>query len=158
MMSMPKSRMLKWCNLCRIENDLTHIFQTNVVGTSNVTKEFLPLLQKRGQEHVKKIVNISSLLGSIELINQASPTGIRPSYNISKAALNMYTKMLANNLSKDNFIVYSSHPGWVKTEAGGEEAPVEIEDSISGQLNVLDRVTAKDNGAFIDWEGKTVPW
>ncbi|KAL9552883.1 hypothetical protein MBANPS3_003557 [Mucor bainieri] len=141
-----------------LEEDLMHVLHTNVVGTSNVTKEFLPLLQKRGKDHVKKIVNISSLLGSIALVNQASPTGIRPSYNISKAALNMYTKMLSNNLAKDNFIVYSSHPGWVKTEAGGDEAPVEIEDSIRGQLNVLDRVTAKDNGAFLDWEGNVVPW
>ncbi|GAN05647.1 C-factor-like [Mucor ambiguus] len=141
-----------------LESDLLYILQTNVVGTSNVTKEFLPLLQKRGADHVKKIVNISSLLGSIELINQASPSGVRPSYNISKAALNMYTKMLSNNLAKDNFIVYSSHPGWVKTEAGGEEAPVEVEESISGQLSVLDHVTAKDNGAFLDWEGNAVPW
>lgn len=145
-------------SLYRLESDLMHIFQTNVVGTSNVTKEFLPLLKKRGADRVKKIVNISSLLGSIELINQASPTGIRPSYNISKAALNMYTKMLANNLAQDNFIVYSSHPGWVKTEAGGEDAPVEVEDSISGQLTVLDSVSAKDNGAFLDWEGNAVPW
>ncbi|KAK4513065.1 uncharacterized protein ATC70_000103 [Mucor velutinosus] len=141
-----------------LESDLMHILHTNVIGTSNVTKEFLPLLQKRGADHVKKIVNISSLLGSIELINQASPTGTMPSYSISKAALNMYTKMLSNNLAKNNFIVYSSHPGWVKTEAGGEEAPVEVEDSISGQLNILDQVTAKDNGAFLDWEGNAVPW
>lgn len=101
---------------------------------------------------------MSSIIGSIELINQVAPKNGQPACSISKAALNMYTKMLANNLSKDNFIVYSSHPGWVKTEAGGDEAPVEIEDSISGQLNVLDHVTAKDNGAFIDWEGNTVPW
>lgn len=142
----------------RFESDLNNIFQTNVVGVSNVTKVFLPLLQKRGKDHVKKIVNISSILGSIELINQIAPTGGQPSYNISKAALNMYTKMLANNLAKDNFIVYSSHPGWVATDLGGEKAPVQAVDSIRGQLAKLENATAKDNGGFFDFEGKTLPW
>ncbi|KAF1805969.1 hypothetical protein V8B55DRAFT_1486926 [Mucor lusitanicus] len=141
-----------------LEEDLNTIFQTNVVGVSNVTKEFLPLLQKRGKDHVKKIVNISSILGSIELINQVSPTGGQPAYNISKAALNMYVKMLANNLAKDNFIVYSSHPGWVATDLGGQSAPVQAVDSIRGQLAKLESATAKDNGGFFDFEGKTLPW
>ncbi|CEP13616.1 hypothetical protein [Parasitella parasitica] len=141
-----------------LEEDLTTIFQTNVVGVSNVTKAFLPLLQKRGQEHVKKILNISSILGSIELINQVSPTGSQPAYNISKAALNMYVKMLSNNLAKENFIVYSSHPGWVRTDLGGESAPVEAEDSIKGQLAKLESATAKDNGGFFDFQGKALPW
>lgn len=147
-------------NLCesRLEDDLNTIFQTNVVGVSNVTKEFLPLLRKRGQDNVKKILNISSILGSIELINQVSPAGSQPSYNISKAALNMYVKLLSNNLSKENFIVYSSHPGWVKTDMGGDSAPVEIKDSITGQLAKLESATAKDNGGFFDFEGKTLPW
>ncbi|EPB87863.1 hypothetical protein HMPREF1544_05392 [Mucor circinelloides 1006PhL] len=138
--------------------DLAKIFHTNVIGVSNVTKEFLPLLQKRGKDHVKKILNISSLLGSIELINQISPAGDHPAYNISKAALNMYTKMLANNLAKDNFIVYSSHPGWVLTDLGGPNAPLQAVDSIRGQLAKLESVTAKDNGGYFDYEGKTLPW
>ncbi|KAL9549044.1 hypothetical protein MBANPS3_005408 [Mucor bainieri] len=141
-----------------LESDLATIFHTNVIGVSNVTKEFLPLLQKRGKDHVKKIVNISSILGSIELINQISPAGGHPAYNISKAALNMYVKMLANNLAKDNFIVYSSHPGWVATDLGGKSAPVQAVDSIRGQLAKLESATAKDNGGFFDFEGKTLPW
>lgn len=116
------------------------------------------MLQKRGKDHVKKILNISSLLGSIELINQISPAGDHPAYNISKAALNMYTKMLANNLAKDNFIVYSSHPGWVLTDLGGPNAPLQAVDSIRGQLAKLESVTAKDNGGYFDYEGKTLPW
>ncbi|KAK4509878.1 uncharacterized protein ATC70_007182 [Mucor velutinosus] len=141
-----------------LESDLATIFHTNVIGVSNVTKEFLPLLQKRGKDHVKKIVNISSLLGSITLANQTSPAGSRPAYNISKAALNMYVRMLATNLAKDNFIVYSSHPGWVATDLGGQSAPVQAVDSIRGQLAKLESVTAKDNGGFFDFEGKTLPW
>ncbi|OAD02870.1 hypothetical protein MUCCIDRAFT_142722 [Mucor lusitanicus CBS 277.49] len=140
--------------------DLASVFHTNVIGVSNVTKELLPLLQKRGKDHVKKIVNISSILGSIELIDRLStlPVGVNPAYNISKAALNMYVKMLANNLAKDNFIVYSSHPGWVATELGGKSAPVQAVDSIRGQLAKLESATAKDNGGFFDFEGKTLPW
>ncbi|KAL7311853.1 hypothetical protein PS15m_009568 [Mucor circinelloides] len=141
-----------------LESDLAKIFHTNVIGVSNVTKEFLPLLQKRGKDHVKKIVNISSLLGSIECINQLFPAGNQPAYNISKAALNMYTKMLANNLAKDNFIVYSSNPGWVPTDLGGPNAPLQAVDSIRGQLAKLESATAKDNGGFFDYDGKSLPW
>ncbi|KAL9538250.1 hypothetical protein MBANPS3_011075 [Mucor bainieri] len=150
-----------------LEDDLTTILHTNVIGVSNVTKEFLPLLRKRGKDHVKKILNISSILGSIQLYDQVassadedptSPAGKNPAYGISKAALNMYVKMLANHLAKENFVVYSSHPGWVATELGGQAAPVQAVDSISGQLAKLESATAKDNGGFFDFEGKTLPW
>lgn len=134
------------------------VFETNVCGTSDVTQAFLPLLRKRGKENTKKIMNMSSIIGSITDIGMANPANRMPALSVSKAALNMVTKMTANQLAKENFIVYASHPGWVKTDFGGKSAPVEPKDSIAGMLKVLEKLTSKDNGAFIDFKGKRLRW
>jgi hypothetical protein len=70
----------------------------------------------------------------------------------------MIVKLWAGLLKGENFVVYSSHPGWVKTDLGSEHAPVTVEDSISGQLAVLDKLTVADNGSFFDFKGRTLPW
>lgn len=92
------------------------IFETNVAGVSEVLKAFLPLLRKRGQDQTKKILNMSSMLGSIADMETGDGLGFGSAYCVSKAAVNMLTKMFANQLAKENFIIYASHPGWVKTD------------------------------------------
>jgi NAD(P)-dependent dehydrogenase (short-subunit alcohol dehydrogenase family) len=134
------------------------IFETNVIGVSDVTQAFVPLLRKRGQDKVKKILNISSFLGSIADLGIANPTTRGSAYGVSKAALNMLTKMNATLLAKENFIVYSTHPGWVKTDMGGDSAPVEQVDSIAGMLKKLDSVTGEDNGSFFNYTGEALKW
>ncbi|KAI7901836.1 uncharacterized protein BX663DRAFT_512565 [Cokeromyces recurvatus] len=134
------------------------LFETNVCGVSDTTQAFLPLLRKRGQEQVKKIVNISSIMGSISEVHQVNPSGTVVAYHTSKAALNMLTKMTATYLAKENFIVYASHPGWVKTDLGGESAPVEVEDSVHGQIAKIESATSNDNGGFFDFNGTPLNW
>ncbi|GAA5816971.1 hypothetical protein MFLAVUS_010506 [Mucor flavus] len=138
--------------------EYTQVFNTNVVAVSNVTHGFLPLLRKRGQEKTKKILNISSILGSVALIGEVNPGGGGSAYSVSKGALNMLTKLFANSLAKENIIVYAAHPGWVKTDMGGESAPVEPKDSIAGMVKVLQGATAEQSGSLIDFEGKQLPW
>jgi NAD(P)-dependent dehydrogenase (short-subunit alcohol dehydrogenase family) len=89
------------------------VFKTNVVGVSNVVQAFLPLLHK--SDGIKKIMNMSSILGSISAMEDGNGWGFGSSYCVSKAAVNMMTKMMSNALAKDNFIVYASHPGWCDT-------------------------------------------
>jgi NAD(P)-dependent dehydrogenase (short-subunit alcohol dehydrogenase family) len=134
------------------------VFETNVVGVTEVTQAFLPLLRKRGQDKVKKILNMSSILASITDIGEINSTGRGPAYSVSKAALNMVTRMTANQLAKENFIIYAAHPGWVKTDMGGENAPVEPHDSIAGMLRTIDNLTPEQNGGFIDFQGKELKW
>ncbi|KAI9366654.1 4-dihydrotrisporin dehydrogenase [Pilaira anomala] len=140
------------------KEEYTKVFETNVAGVSEVLKAFLPILRKRGQDKVKKVLNMSSMLGSIADMETGDGLGFGSAYCVSKAALNMLTKMFANQLAKENFILYSSHPGWVKTELGGDDAPVEKKDSIAGQLAKIDSLTAEDNGCFFDFEGKPMNW
>jgi NAD(P)-dependent dehydrogenase (short-subunit alcohol dehydrogenase family) len=133
------------------------LFKTNVVGTAEATNVFLPLLRKRGKEHTKKILNMSSILASLT-IRGPDLSNDTVAYSVSKTALNMLTRLQANELGGENFIVYAAHPGWVATEMGGDKAPVQPVDSIKGLLTVLDKLELSDNGKFIDFEGKYLPW
>lgn len=96
------------------------VFETSVVGVTNVTQAFLPLLRKRDEDTTKKILNISSIAGSIALSIGLNPAHKYPAYCVAKAGLNMHTKMMAHLLSNEKFVVQSSHPGWVRTAMGGE--------------------------------------
>lgn len=70
----------------------------------------------------------------------------------------MLTKIFSNKLASENFIVYAANPGWVKTDMGGEEAPIEASDSISDMLKVFDNVSAEQSGALIDSDGRIISW
>lgn len=103
-------------------------FDTNFFGLVAVTQAFLPLLKK---SPAGRIVNLSSILGSIsEHADVNSP--IYPArligYDASKAAVNMFTVELAQELKGTSLKVNSAHPGWVKTDMGGAGAPMEIVD------------------------------
>ena len=113
------------------------------------------LLESRGKLGPKaKIVNTSSILGSI---SQASSTPSY-SYSISKAALNMVTKLLSSQLRMKQIIVISVHPGWVRTNMGGNAAPVLPEDSAKGIISLARRITMKDSGRFFDYMGREIEW
>ena len=113
------------------------------------------LLESRGKLGPKaKIVNTSSILGSI---SQAFSTPSY-SYSISKAALNMVTKLLSSQLRMKQIIVISVHPGWVRTNMGGNAAPVPPEDSAKGIISLARRITMKDSGKFFDYMGREIEW
>ena len=127
------------------------VFDVNVLGPLRVTRRFLPLVEK-GQE--KKIVHISSLMGSID----DNKSGGFYSYRISKTALNMMNKSLAHELREKGICSVVLHPGWVKTDMGGPEAPTAVEESVRGLLRVILGLKAEDTGSFFDYQGKRIPW
>ncbi|KAG0172833.1 hypothetical protein DFQ28_009795 [Apophysomyces sp. BC1034] len=127
------------------------VFETNVVGTSNVTQAFLPFLHRR---NTRRIINITSILGSVE----NTTDGYKSAYRVSKAAENMLTKVLAGELKKDDFVVVAIHPGWVQTDMGGKDAPITARQSISGMLERIENLKSEHNGTFFDFEGKALPW
>jgi NAD(P)-dependent dehydrogenase (short-subunit alcohol dehydrogenase family) len=104
------------------------VFETNLFGVVAVTQAFLPLLRKSA---AGRIVNLTSILGSIaEHADPNSPIhgSAYSAYDTSKAALNLYTVELAQALADTQIKVNCVHPGWVKTDLGGEGAPMEIVD------------------------------
>lgn len=102
-------------------------FETNVFAVAAVTQAFLPLIDRTAG----RIVNLSSILGSLTL--HADPNSPiydmkTVAYDSSKAALNQFTIHLAHELKGTGIKVNSAHPGWVKTDLGGEQAPMEVVD------------------------------
>jgi NAD(P)-dependent dehydrogenase (short-subunit alcohol dehydrogenase family) len=125
-------------------------FVVNSLGPMRVTQALLDNLQ--AGRH-KTVIQISSVLGSIEQ-NQGGYYG----YRASKAALNMMNKSLALELAGDGFTCVVMHPGWVKTRLGGKGAQITTVESVSGMLEVIAELDAEDNGGFFDYQGNEIPW
>jgi NAD(P)-dependent dehydrogenase (short-subunit alcohol dehydrogenase family) len=119
---------------------LRKTFDTNFFNVVALTQKLLPLIKKAPSG---RIVNLSSILGS--LTNQQNPKSMvynsqTFAYNASKIDLNAFTVHLANELKDTNIKVNSAHPGWVKTDMGGANAPIEVKDGCktSVRLALLD--------------------
>ncbi|KAI8066419.1 hypothetical protein BC940DRAFT_240362 [Gongronella butleri] len=132
--------------------EVIDVFSTNVGGVLSVSQAALPLLRKKS---TRTIVNISSALGSIEL-NLYGGDAI--AYSTTKAALNMLTKTWSSGLKDENFTIVAVGPGWSKTDLGGENAPLEVHESVTGVLNQLYKLDPLKNGTFFDYKGEMVPW
>ena len=134
-------------------------FETNVFGLVAVTNAFLPLLKK---SEAGRIVNLTSILGSLGLSTQpGSPiygnVGYFSAYGASKAAVNMYTIQLARELEQSNIKVNAAHPGWVKTELGGEGAMMEVEDGAKTSVELATLSADGPTGGYFHL-GETLPW
>ena len=103
---------------------LRQTYEANVVGPYAITQALLPLLR---QAPAGRIVNQSSILGSLTAIGQGQGgSWATPGYTSSKAALNMLTVVLAQHLADTAIKVNAAHPGWVKTDLGGDNAPLGV--------------------------------
>jgi len=125
-------------------------FRVNTIGPYRMSTTFRANLAAGSD---KKLATISSQLGSI-----ADNTGGRTAYRSSKAAVNQVMKGLAHEYQSDGITVILFHPGWVRTDMGGPQAPVSPQDSARGLISVLERVGLKDSGKFIDYQGRQLPW
>ena len=130
--------------------DFTESFLVNVGGPFLATRYLLPLL-KKGRE--KKVVNITSVMGSIQL-----STGDMVPYRVSKAALNMLTKNLAIAYRPYGITVVGLHPGWVRTDMGGPEAPLRVEESVSKLLGIIENLSPSRSGEVISVDGQVIPY
>lgn len=126
-------------------------FRINAVGPLLLTERLAALL---GNADAAVIGNISTTMGSIA---QTQRFGT-PSYAISKAALNMVSRLLGAALADGGATVLSLHPGWVRTDMGGERAPLAPAEAVAKLLAVLDRATPQQNGMFVDGDGQPLPW
>lgn len=132
-------------------------FDVNFFALVELTQTLLPLIRK---SPAGRIVNISSMLGSLTL--QSDPRAgldeFRPfAYDASKTAVNAFTVHLAALLRNTAIKVNSAHPGWVRTDIGGPDAPL---DPAEGARTGVALATLDDkgpSGGFFHM-GKTLPW
>jgi len=139
------------------DKDIKDTFQTNLFSVISLTQKLLPLIKK---SDAGRIVNVSTILSSLTL-HSAKDSPISPAkefaYNASKTALNAFTIHLANELKDTKIKVNSGHPGWVKTELGGPNAPIEVKDSFETSLRLA---TLDENGPTggLFHKDETIPW
>lgn len=62
------------------------------------------------------------------------------------------------DLKKDNILVAAMHPGWVKTDMGGKGAPLDVETSIAGIFETVEKLGEADSGKFLQFDGTELPW
>ncbi len=137
--------------------NLDDCFRTNAAGPLLLTQALAPLLAEAGPGQGAvgaKVVNLSSRLGSIALTERFGT----PSYDVSKAALNMATVLLAHALADRGIVVAALSPGWARTDMGGANAETEPADAVGGILRVAEGLGREDSGRFLDWQGEPVPW
>lgn len=139
------------------QETLQQTFQVNLFAVVDITQKLLPLIRKAP---AGRIVNLSSILASQTLHSMAN-SPIDPAkglaYNASKTALNTYTIHLAHALRDTPIKVNSAHPGWVKTELGGENAPMEVEDSWKTSVRLATLDANGPSGGFFH-ENESLPW
>ncbi|NUQ51263.1 MAG: SDR family oxidoreductase [Phycisphaerales bacterium] len=132
-------------------DELQRVFMINSVAPMLVAKAVLPSLRLGSR---KLIVNISSQLASIT----NNTGGSSYAYRASKTALNQLNKSLANELGPEGFTCVVVHPGWVRTDMGGANAPIVPADSVKLLLKLIDALTPADNGKFFNNDGTVLPW
>ncbi len=125
--------------------------QINLFAPVKMTEVFLPHVQKSTQ---KKVVAITSLMGSIG----DNGSGGSILYRSSKAALNAAMKSIAIDNQHKNITVLILHPGWVKTDMGGLNAPMEITESITKMRRTIAEFTIEKTGQFLRYDATSLPW
>lgn len=126
------------------------VLRVNLLGAAAVAEA---LVDQVAASERKVIAMMSSRLGSI-----AESSGMTIPYATSKAALNMLVKGLAANLTGRGVTAVALSPGWVRTDMGGEGAPLAPEASVAGLRKVLGGLKPADSGKFFSYDGSTIPW
>jgi NAD(P)-dependent dehydrogenase (short-subunit alcohol dehydrogenase family) len=132
-------------------------YETNVFGVVAVTRAFLPLLHKAPSA---RIVNVSSILGSLTLHSDPASRvygSCTPAYDSSKTALNAWTVSLAHELRQTTIKVNAVHPGHVKTDMGGKDAPMEIVDGARSSVDMATLAADGPSGSYVHL-GEPLPW
>lgn len=132
-------------------------FDTNFFALISLTQKLLPLIKKSS---AGRIVNLSSTLASNTL--QSDPANFFyntkiPAYNTSKTAVNSFTVQLAYELKNTTIKVNAADPSWVKTDMGGENALLEVEEGAKTSVELATLPADGYTGKFIHL-GKEVPW
>jgi len=126
------------------------VFMTNAVSPLRIAHAFLDRV--RGGPGT--IAFMSSGLGSV-----ANKTdSYSELYSASKAALNSLSRSLAASLGRRRVTVLAVAPGWVRTDMGGRGAPLSVEDSVRGIVDVLETRAGTGRHGFVDYRGRDVEW
>nr|MBA2817396.1 C-factor [Candidatus Pantoea persica] len=130
--------------------ELAQLCLTNAISPVRCAETLLPLLAKQNG-----VIDFTTLiLGSLNENDAAT----MPIYSASKSALNMLSRALLPQVEAHNGTLLSLHPGWVKTDMGGESAPVTVEQSGEGLVQRLVAYRKRGGHHYVDYAGQLLQW
>ena len=132
-------------------NHWLDVLKVNLIAPLLITQSIIKNIEKSSE---RKIYFISSKVGSIE----DNKSGGMYIYRSSKTALNQVVKSLSIDLKPLGISVISLHPGWVRTEMGGPNALISVEESVNGMVDVISNTSIINSGQFINYDGTRLPW
>ena len=124
------------------------VLMTNVTGVLFTVRAFLPRLL---EAPAGKIAVISSIMAS----SQRAP-GRSYLYRASKAAATNLACNLASDLKGQGIAVGAYHPGWVRTDMGGDSADIDATTSAAGLLARFEVLSLETTGVFEDYQGQAI--
>ena len=130
------------------EEDFDKVMHPNVLGAMQA----IPLIAPMVEATHGKFVFISSGMGSIT----ETESSYGWLYRASKAALNMVVRTAAFDHPKAIFVAMC--PGWVRTDMGGPNATLTVEESVTGLLQVIGSLTQADTGTYRNYSGRQLAW
>jgi NAD(P)-dependent dehydrogenase (short-subunit alcohol dehydrogenase family) len=123
-------------------------FETNTLAALRLCQLLIPLMDGHG-----RVVNVASGMGQLSDMN-----GYSPAYRLSKTALNAVTRIFADELGAESGIkINSVCPGWVRTEMGGSNAHLSIEEGVKGIVWAATLADDGPSGGFFR-HGEPIPW
>lgn len=125
------------------------VYLTNAISPIRFAESFRDRLAPKGL-----IAVMSSILGSVAL----NDSGGWENYRASKAALNTLARSFEIRHRDEGFGVALIHPGWVRTEMGGQEADIDVATSVAGTADVIEGHLGRTGIAYVDYTGKTLEW
>lgn len=131
--------------------DWLNTFHVNTIAPALVMQAFKG---NAASSDRKVIASISSKMGSIA----DNGSGGSYVYRSSKTALNAVVKGAANDLAEQGITAVALHPGWVRTDMGGPNGEMSVEESGAALVKILCELGHADTGRFIDIDGSTIPW
>ena len=132
-------------------NSWLEVLKINLIAPLLITQSIIKNIEISND---KKIYFISSKVGSID-DNRGGGMYI---YRSSKTALNQVVKSLSIDLKPLGISVISLHPGWVRTDMGGPNALISVDESINGMMSVISNTNIKNSGQFLNYDGSEIPW
>jgi len=131
--------------------ELARVINVNSIAPLMLARALLPNLRASQR---RCVMNVSSQLASITNHKGGSSYG----YRASKCALNMLTVCLAKELAPEGFTCVAVHPGWVRTDMGGQAAPLLPAQSASFLIERMNSLTPGLSGKFLNYDGTELPW
>jgi NAD(P)-dependent dehydrogenase (short-subunit alcohol dehydrogenase family) len=132
------------------EAEIGHLMLTNAVAPVALARALAGLVR----ETTGVVAFTSSIMGSVTL----NTDGSHELYRASKAALNSLSRGLWTELEGRGITLLNLHPGWVRTDMGGPSAPVSVEQSAHGLVEVIERERGRHHHAFVSFQGDELAW